>query len=84
MKTSKLIPEFENYEITQKGVVANVKTGKIIPAQNGKIRLYDRPKHKVTLMVEDLIKTTFSDKETAKSGISDKIRQLYKNPSYWI
>lgn len=74
----KRIPNFEDYMITEKGVVINVKTGKTIPSKNGKVRLYDRPKHKVAHVVNDLIKMIFSNKKTGKNGMSDKIRQLYK------
>ena len=88
MKNTKGIPGFENYQITEKGKVISINSGKEVPSTNGKVRLYDKPKHKVTLVVEDLVKEAFGKEEKSvsapesttktKSGMSDKIRELYK------
>lgn len=103
MKDATVIPGFENYQITEKGKVISINSGKEVPATNGKVRLYDKPKHKVTLVVEELVKEVFGEEEKprsapestekaketttngkksttkTKSGMSDKIRELYKD-----
>lgn len=79
----KAISGFNNYEISKDGIIFNLNTGKEVPSHNGKVRLYDRPKHKVTFLISDLIEQHFTKtKETPKNGgngMSDKIRSLYKD-----
>lgn len=75
----KTIPGFDNYEISKDGIITNIKTGKEVPAHNGKVRLYDRPKHKVAFMVSELVDKLFADTVNRRSGMSAKIRQLSKD-----
>ena len=80
---NKSISGFNNYEISREGIVINLNTGNKVPSHNGKVRLYDRPKHKVTLLVSDLIEQNFTKNEekpkNGRNGMSDKIRSLYKS-----